>query len=208
MHQQRMQSFIEDQIRKLIAFRGNCNDNVSQWLCNTGTVFDSVQLQTSNKFLVVQSYLIGTASIWLYFHKSDIHDWDTFKHEILKAFQPVSNRALSVVEQRSIPVQNVNSSSISSKTAPDSSCTSQDNFSAVIDLSGSISNKRSPPSSEIEKSSTPEQIINDDQQLTIAVLTEISLLHQFINENVIEDSTIDNIPNNSPRIITSPQLTC
>ena len=81
-----MQSFIQDQIRKLIAFRGNCNEDVSQWLYNTETVFDSVQLQTSNKFLVVQSYLIGTASIWFDFHKSYIHDWATFKHEIPKAF--------------------------------------------------------------------------------------------------------------------------
>ncbi|CAF4732313.1 unnamed protein product, partial [Rotaria magnacalcarata] len=55
MDQQRMENFIEDQIGKLIAFRGNCNEDVCQWLYNTETVFDSVQLQTSNKFLVVQS---------------------------------------------------------------------------------------------------------------------------------------------------------
>ncbi|CAF1544008.1 unnamed protein product, partial [Rotaria sordida] len=98
---------------------------------------------------------------------------------ITQAFQPASNRTLSVVEQRSISVQNANSSSISSKTTPNSSSTSQDNFSAVTDLSGSISNKLSPPTSEIEKSSTFERIINDDQQLNIVVVPEPSSLHQF-----------------------------
>ncbi|CAF5104309.1 unnamed protein product, partial [Rotaria magnacalcarata] len=146
--------------------------------------------------------------IWFDFHKSDIHDWDTFKHEILKAFQPASNRTLSVVEQRSISVQNVNSSSISAKTTPDSSCTSQDNYSAVIDLSGSISNKLSPPSSEIETSFTPERITNDDHQLIIVVLPEPPSLHQFVHKNAIEDSTVNNIPNTSSSIITITQSTC
>ncbi|CAF3564484.1 unnamed protein product [Rotaria socialis] len=135
-----------------------------------------------------------------------IFDRSSFKIAITQAFQPASNRTLSVVEQRSISVQNANSSSISSKTTPNSSSTSQDNFSAVTDLSGSISNKLSPPTSEIEKSSTFERIINDDQQLNIVVVPEPSSLHQFVNE--IKDSTVVNIPNNSSSILTSTQLTC
>ncbi|CAF5168272.1 unnamed protein product, partial [Rotaria magnacalcarata] len=78
--------------------------------------------------------------------------------------------------------------------------------SAVTDLSGSISNKLSPPTSEIEKSSIFKRIIKDDQQLTIVVMPEPSSLHQFVNE--IKDSIVVNIPNNSSSILTSTQLTC
>ncbi|CAF4778111.1 unnamed protein product, partial [Rotaria socialis] len=170
--------------RQHTSFGGTRNDNVTQWLQDTEAIFDRVQLQPMNKYIVVQHYLIA----------------------ITQAFQPASNRTLSVVEQRSISVQNANSSSISSKTTPNSSSTSQDNFSAVTDLSGSISNKLSPPTSEIEKSSTFERIINDDQQLNIVVVPEPSSLHQFVNE--IKDSTVVNIPNNSSSILTSTQLTC
>lgn len=44
MDPQLMQIFIKNQIRKLILFRGNCNQDVSQWLYNTEIVCDSVQL--------------------------------------------------------------------------------------------------------------------------------------------------------------------
>ncbi|CAF4647624.1 unnamed protein product, partial [Rotaria magnacalcarata] len=208
MDPQRMQIFIQDQIRKLIAFRGNCNEDISQWLYNTETVLDSVQLQTSNKFLVVQSYLIGTASVWFDFHKSDIHDWDTFKHEILKAFQPASNRTLSMVEKRSISVQTVNSSSVSFKTTPDSSPTFQNNFSAVIDPSGSNSNERSSPSPGIETSTTPEPVINDDQHLTVVAVPESSSPDQLVKQNSTENLIVDDIPNVSTSTITDPQSRC
>ncbi|CAF5031663.1 unnamed protein product, partial [Rotaria socialis] len=78
----------------------------------------------------------------------------------------------------------------------------------LIPHPGSNSNKPSPPSSKIEKSSTPERITNDDQQLTIVVLLEPSSLHQFVRENLTEDSTVDYIPNTSSPIITITQSTC
>ncbi|CAM4841289.1 unnamed protein product, partial [Rotaria socialis] len=162
--------------------------------------------QPMNKYIVVQHYLVGTADKWFLYNNVNIPDWSSFKIAITQAFQPASNRTLSVVDQRSISVQNANSSSISSETTPNSSSTSQDNFSAVTDLSGSISNKLSPPTSEIEKSSIFKRIIKDDQQLTIVVMPEPSSLHQFVNE--IKDSIVVNIPNNSSSILTSTQLTC
>ncbi|CAM2717679.1 unnamed protein product [Rotaria socialis] len=185
MTEQYMQIFIQEQIRKLKSFDAAPGDDVIQWLYDTETVFDSVQLRPSNKYIAVQSYLIAIA----------------------QAYQPSFNRTLSVGEQPSITVQHVNSSSVSPKTTPDSSPTSQDNFSAVIDLNGSNLNESFPPSSKIEKSATPERITNDDQQLTIVVLPEPSSLHQFVSENVTEDSAVDNIPNTSSSIITSTQST-
>ncbi|CAF3328549.1 unnamed protein product [Rotaria socialis] len=190
MDPQRMQIFIQDQIRKLLAFHGNCNKDVSQCLYNTETVFDSVQLQTSNKFL------------------SDIHDWDTIKHEILKTFQPASNRTLSVIEQRSIPVQNVNSSSISSKGTPDSSCTSQDNFSAVIYPNVSNSTGRFSPTPKVETLITLEPVINDDQHFTVVAMPEPSLPDQLVKQNSTKNSIVDDIPNVSTSTITDPQSSC
>ncbi|CAM2722553.1 unnamed protein product [Rotaria socialis] len=206
MDQKSMHIFVKQQIRQHTSFGGARNDNVIQWLQDTEAIFDRVQLQPMNKYIVVQQYLVGTADKWFRYNNVNIPDWSSFKIAITQAFQPASNRTLSVVEQRSISVKNANPSSISSKTTPNSFSTFQDNSSAVTDLSGSISNKLSPPSSEIEKSSTLERIINDGQQLTIVVLPEPSSLHQFVNE--IEDSTVVNISNNSSSILTSTQLTC
>ncbi|CAF4881829.1 unnamed protein product, partial [Rotaria socialis] len=197
MDEQNMQIFVQEQIMKLTTFGGARDEDVLHWLQDTECIFDSVQ-----------SYLVGVAAKWFRFNKMNIPDWSSFKAAIAQAYQPSFNRTLSVIEQRPITVQHVNSSSVSPKTTPDSSPISQDNFSALIDLSGSNSNVPSPSSSKIEKSSTPERITNDDQQLTIVVLPEPSSLHQFVRENLTEDSTVDYIPNTSSPIITITQSTC
>ncbi|CAF3576747.1 unnamed protein product [Rotaria socialis] len=245
MDEQNMPIFVQEQIMKLTTFGGARDEDVLHWLQDTECIFDSVQLRPSNKYIAVQSYLVGAAAKWFRFNKMNIPDWSSFKIAIAQAYQPSFNRTLSVIEQRSglvtykmnipdwssfkiaiaqayqpsfnrtlsvgeqpsITVQHVNSSSVSPKTTPDSSPTSQDNFSAVIDLNGSNLNESFPPSSKIEKSATPERITNDDQQLTIVVLPEPSSLHQFVSENVTEDSAVDNIPNTSSSIITSTQST-
>ncbi|CAF1598173.1 unnamed protein product [Rotaria magnacalcarata] len=82
-------------------------------IIHTETVFDSVQLQTSNIFLVVQLDLIGTASIWFDFRKSDLCDWATLKHQIREAFQPSCNPKLSEVTRRQPAVHHHSSSSTS-----------------------------------------------------------------------------------------------
>ncbi|CAF3132970.1 unnamed protein product [Rotaria socialis] len=193
MDEQNMPIFVQEQIMKLTTFGGARDEDVLHWLQDTECIFDSVQLRPSNKYIAVQSYLVGAAAKWFRFNKMNIPDWSSFKIAIAQAYQPSFNRTLSVIEQRSITVQHVNSSSVSPKTTPDS---------------GSNSNKPSPPSSKIEKSSTPERITNDDQQLTIVVLPEPSSLHQFVRENLTEDSTVDYIPNTSSPIITITQSTC
>ncbi|CAF3455353.1 unnamed protein product [Rotaria socialis] len=208
MDEQNMQIFVHEQIMKLTTFGGARDEDVLHWLQDTECIFDSVQLRPLNKYIAVQSYLVGFAAKWFRFNKMNIPDWSSFKIAIAQAYQPSFNRTLSVIEQRPITVQHVNSSSVSPKTAPDSSPISQDHFSALIDLSGSNSNVPSPPSSKIEKSSTPERITNDDQQLTIVVLPEPSSLHQFLRENLTDDSTVDCIPNTSSSIITITQSTC
>ncbi|CAF5034799.1 unnamed protein product, partial [Rotaria socialis] len=63
------------------------------------------------------SYLVGVAAKWFRFNKMNIPDWSSFKIAIAQAYQPSFNRTLSVIEQRPITVQHVNSSSVSPKTA-------------------------------------------------------------------------------------------
>ncbi|CAF5009884.1 unnamed protein product, partial [Rotaria magnacalcarata] len=57
--------------------------------------------------------------------------------KFLKLFNPHLIEHYPWLKKRSISVQTVNSSSVSFKTTPDSSPTFQNNFSAVIDPSGS-----------------------------------------------------------------------
>ncbi|CAF3302442.1 unnamed protein product [Rotaria socialis] len=67
MTEQYMQIFIQEQIRKLKSFDAAPGDDVIQWLYDTETVFDSVQLRPSNKYIAVQSYLVGAAAKWFRF---------------------------------------------------------------------------------------------------------------------------------------------
>ena len=95
-----MQIFIQEQIRKLKSFNAAPGDDVIQWLYDTETVFDSVQLRPSNKYIAVQSYLVGAAAKWFRFNKMNIPDWSSFKIAIVQAYQPSIHQALLKMEQR------------------------------------------------------------------------------------------------------------
>ncbi|CAF4798075.1 unnamed protein product, partial [Rotaria socialis] len=100
MDEQNMQIFVQEQIMKLTTFSGARDEDVLHWLQDTECIFDSVQLRPSNKYIAVQSYLVGVAAKWFRFNKMNIPDWSSFKIAIAQAYQPSFNRTLSVIEQR------------------------------------------------------------------------------------------------------------
>ncbi|CAF3322081.1 unnamed protein product [Rotaria socialis] len=154
MDEQSMQVFAQEQIMKLSTFGGARDENVLHWLQDTECIFGQVQLQPSNKYLAVQSYLADAPLKWFRFNKSSIPDWSSFKIAIVQAYQPSS-----------------------------------------IDPSGSNSNERLLPSPEIETSTTPEPVINDDQPLTAVAVHEPSSPYQLVKQNLTENSIVADIPN-------------
>ncbi|CAF1061324.1 unnamed protein product [Rotaria sordida] len=92
MDGQHMQNFVQEQIRKLTKFGGTLREDVIKWLQDTEDVFNRVQLQSANKYIVAQSYLTAIAAIWFRYNKSTVRDWFTFKTEIVKAFPPSLNQ--------------------------------------------------------------------------------------------------------------------
>ncbi|CAF4298407.1 unnamed protein product, partial [Rotaria socialis] len=100
MDEQNMQIFVHEQIMKLTTFGGARDEDVLHWLQDTECIFDSVQLRPLNKYIAVQSYLVGFAAKWFRFNKMNIPDWSSFKIAIAQAYQPSFNRTLSVIEQR------------------------------------------------------------------------------------------------------------
>ncbi|CAF5122332.1 unnamed protein product, partial [Rotaria magnacalcarata] len=126
---------------------------------------------------------------WFRFNKSNIPDWSSFKIAIVQAYQPSLNSTLFKVKQQ--PAVN------------------HHNFSSAIDPNGSNSNERFPPSPEIETSTTPEPVINDDQHLTVVVVPELSSPHQLVNQNLIDNPIVDNITHalsSTTTSISSPSL--
>jgi hypothetical protein len=65
-----------------------------------GDVFDRAQVQPANRYLVVQSYLIDSAATWFRHVKDRIFDWSTFKHELIKAYQPSLSEILMKMKRR------------------------------------------------------------------------------------------------------------
>ncbi|CAF1642385.1 unnamed protein product [Rotaria magnacalcarata] len=100
MEEQFMSTLAKEQIRTLVKFSGTDHEDVVKWLFDFETVFDRAQLQISNKYIAVQSYLTDTAEKWFRHNKSTISDWSTFKLEIIKAYQPSLNQMLLKMEQR------------------------------------------------------------------------------------------------------------
>ncbi|CAF2857690.1 unnamed protein product, partial [Rotaria sp. Silwood2] len=100
MDKQYMQIFVQQQVRQLTKFGGKFDEDVIQWLKDTEYIFDRVKLQSSNKYLAVQSYLVGAAEKWFRYNKSTVVNWPTFKVEIIKAFQRSCHQAFLKMEQR------------------------------------------------------------------------------------------------------------
>ncbi|CAF2039793.1 unnamed protein product [Rotaria magnacalcarata] len=63
MDQKRMHIFVKQQIRQHTSFGGARNDNVIQWLQDTEAIFDRVKLQSMNKYIVVQQYLVVNENV-------------------------------------------------------------------------------------------------------------------------------------------------
>ncbi|CAF4620102.1 unnamed protein product, partial [Rotaria magnacalcarata] len=62
---------------------------------------------------------------------------------------------------------------------------------------------------EIETSTTPEPVINDDQHLTVVVVPELSSPYQLVNQNLIDNLIVDNIAHalsSTTTSISSPSL--
>ncbi|CAF4966043.1 unnamed protein product, partial [Rotaria socialis] len=64
MDEQSMQIFVQEQIMKLTTFGGARDEDVLHWLQDTECIFDQVQLQSSNKYLAIQSYLGDAPLKW------------------------------------------------------------------------------------------------------------------------------------------------
>ena len=94
---------VEEIIRRLPKFGGSHYEDVIQWLHDTEEIYEQAQLRPSNKYIVAQYYLTATAEKWFRFNRSTIHDWFTFKIEIVKAFQ---SSTPSKISSTSVPLNN------------------------------------------------------------------------------------------------------
>ncbi|CAF2777582.1 unnamed protein product [Rotaria sp. Silwood2] len=100
MEEQFMSTLAKEQIKNLAKFGGGPEEDVIKWLQEVEEVFDRAQLQPSNKYLAVQSYLVESAAKWFRHNKLNICDWSTFKIEILKVYRPSLDQTLLKMEQR------------------------------------------------------------------------------------------------------------
>jgi hypothetical protein len=100
MDEQFMNLVLKEQIKTIIKFSGSANEDVLKWLKDVEEIFDRAQLQSSHKYLAIQSYLIGSAAKWFRFNKANIDDWSTFKTALVKAYQPALEQTLLQLEQR------------------------------------------------------------------------------------------------------------
>ena len=100
MEEQFMHNVAKEQIKTLTKFNGSPDEDIVKWVQDMDEVFDRAQLQSSNKFLAIQSYLAGAAMKWFRFNKAHIPDWSSFKYSIIKAYQPTLPQILTRMEHR------------------------------------------------------------------------------------------------------------
>jgi hypothetical protein len=72
--EQILTTLAKEQIKTLSKFGDAENEDVVIWVQRVEEVFDRAQLQSSNKYLVIQSYLVNAALKWFRFNKSNILD--------------------------------------------------------------------------------------------------------------------------------------
>ena len=100
MEEQMMYAIVKEELKTLPKFGGGKSEDVVKWLKKINDVFDQAQLNPSNKYLAVQSYLTDTAALWFSYNKNDITDWSTFQAAIIKAYQPSLDQLLLKMEHR------------------------------------------------------------------------------------------------------------
>ncbi|CAF1510450.1 unnamed protein product [Rotaria magnacalcarata] len=100
MEAQFMSTLAKEQVKTLTKFSGSESEDVTQWLKHIEEVFDRALIQSSNKYLAIQSYLTDAALKWFRFNKTNMLDWSSFKIAIVQAYQPSIHQALLKMEQR------------------------------------------------------------------------------------------------------------
>ena len=100
MEAQFMNTWTKEQIKNLPKFSGSSDEDVTKWLRDVDTIFDRATIQPPNRYIAIQSYLVGAAAKWFQHNQTRILDWSTFNTELLKAYKPALNVALFKLEQR------------------------------------------------------------------------------------------------------------
>lgn len=100
IEEQILTTLAKEQVKTLAKFGGSEHENVIIWLQDVEDVFDRAKIQSSNKYLAIQSYLIDAALKWFRFNKSNMLDWPAFKTAIIQAYQPTLQQTLVKLEKR------------------------------------------------------------------------------------------------------------
>ncbi|CAF1524286.1 unnamed protein product, partial [Adineta steineri] len=100
MEQQALNTLAKESLKNLSKFGGGDHEDVVKWLSDVEEVFTRTQLQSSNRYIAVQSYLTDSAEKWFRANKSTILDWSSFKIELVKAYKPSLHQLLLKMEQR------------------------------------------------------------------------------------------------------------
>jgi Retrotransposon gag protein/Zinc knuckle len=100
MEEQFMNTWAKEQIKNLPRFSGSPDEDVIKWLHDVEAIFDRATIQPPNRYLAIQSYLVGAAAKWFRHNKPLIPDWLTFNTELLKSYKPALNVTLFKLEQR------------------------------------------------------------------------------------------------------------
>lgn len=100
MEEQFMHNVSKELTKSLTKFSGAATEDVVKWLRDVDEVYDCAQLQPSNRFIAIRSYLTGAALDWFRSNKSTISDWPTFKSTIVEHYQPPFSELLARMEHR------------------------------------------------------------------------------------------------------------
>jgi hypothetical protein len=100
MEAQFMNTWAKEEIKNIPRFGGSGDEDVTKWLQDVNTIFDRATIQPPNRYLAIQSYLVGAAAKWFLHNKLRILDWSTFSTELLTAYKPALNVILFKLEQR------------------------------------------------------------------------------------------------------------
>jgi hypothetical protein len=100
IEEQILTTLAKEQVKTLAKFGGSEHEDVIIWLKDVEDVFDRAQIQSSNKYLAIQSYLIDAALKWFRFNKSNMLDWPAFKTAIIQVYQPTLQQTLVKLEKR------------------------------------------------------------------------------------------------------------
>lgn len=89
-------TILSNNLTKVPKFSGKTSENVIKWINDVNNELNLLKLDDSQKFSVVQTFLLDDARRWFINNLTTLHDWNIFIEQIEKAFSSPLHQEMAI----------------------------------------------------------------------------------------------------------------